>query len=319
MNGEFGKSTTVFIVGCPRSGTTWIQLLLAHHPLVATAPETQIFAYYLESFKKQWLWEQEGAGGKRHGGAGLNRLLSEEEFDDLCRETANFVLEKIASRNPDGRVVVEKSPRHALQAAWISRLLPDARFLHVVRDPRDTAASLLAAGASWAPWAPRNPTGAGKLWLECVEGARQVGGDDVTYRELRYEDVRKDPVVAVQGVFDWLGLPDDRELCEHAVEQCRLDRLQENVSGDSLPIPNRKSPIGFFRRGVVGGWQDELSGWKVRVIEDICGPLMDEYGYERAATSSSFPIATVRRGLHEGLTRLHGGLDWRIKRLIRRI
>ena len=319
MDHENREKTTLFVVGCPRSGTTWVQLLLSQHPRVATAPETQIFAYYLDFFRKQWLWEREGPGGKRHGGAGLNRLLDDEEFDDLCRGTARFVLEKIAARNPDGTVVVEKSPRHALQAAWIARLFPDARFLHVVRDPRDTAASLFAAGAAWAPWAPRNPTDAAALWRDCVTGAREVSGDDTRYRELRYEDVRAEPVERLQGVLDWLGLPADRSLCEDAVERCRLDRLQQNVSGDSAPIPNRKSPDGFFRRGVVGGWQDELSAWKVRIIEDHCADLMDDIGYERVSGASSIPLARVRDGLHRALSRLHGGLDWRVERLIRRV
>jgi len=311
--------TIVFVVGCPRSGTTWVQLLLDRHPLVATAPETQIFAYYLDRFRKQWEWEREGPGGRRHGGAGLNRLLTDEEFDDLCRGPAEFVLERIHARNPDARVVVEKSPRHALQASWIARLLPDARFLHVVRDPRDTAASLFAAGAKWAPWAPQNPTGAARLWRDSVLGAREVAGDDRRYREIRYEDLRGDPVRELEGIFAWLGLPAGRDACERAVEECRLDRLQKGVSGDEAPIPTGTSPEGFFRRGAVGGWQDELAGWKVRVIEDACGPLMDELGYERVASRSSVPLARIRGALHRGLSRFRDAFDWRFRRFVNRI
>jgi len=311
------ERTTLFVVGCPRSGTTWIQLLLSQHPLVATAPETQIFAYYLDHFRKQWTWEREGPGGTRYGVAGLNRLLSEEEFDDLCREAAAFVLEKIAGTNPAGRVVVEKSPRHALQAEWIQRLFPDARFLHVIRDPRDTAASLFAAGASWAPWAPRNPTGAAVLWRDHVEAARRLAGRD-TYLEVQYEAVREDPVGRLGDLYRWLALPADRALCERAVEQCRLARMQEGAPA-SQPTPNERPPTGFFRRGVVGGWAEELSGWRVRAIEDICGSLMDELGYARAGSKASAPLARFRRSLHMGLSRFRGAIHWRLGRLIRRV
>jgi len=309
----------VFVVGCPRSGTTWVQLLLSQHPLIATAPETQIFAYYLDAFRRQWLWEREGPGGKRHGGAGLNRLLSDDEFDALCRAPAEFVLDRIAERNPDARVVVEKSPRHALHAGWILRVLPDARFLHVVRDPRDTAASLFAAGAAWAPWAPRSPTEAAALWRDSVTGARRVGGDPFRYREVKYEAVRENAVEELGGLYEWLGLPADRAFCEDAVEACRLDRLQKSASGDEVPIPNRRSPEGFFRKGLVGGWRDELAGWKVRIIEEGCADLMDDLGYERVSTAASIPVARVRAGLHRGLHRVKRGLDWRINQLIRRI
>lgn len=311
--------STVFVVGCPRSGTTWIQLLLARHPLVATAPETQIFAYYLDWFRKQWEWEQEGPDGRRHGPAGLSRLLSAAEFDELCRGPAEFVLERIHRRNPGARVIVEKSPRHALRAAWIARLLPDARFLHLIRDPRDTAASLLAAGAGWASWAPRNPTGAATLWRECVEGARQVAGDDWRYREARYEEFREDPARELGTLFDWLDLPAGREFCERTVEECRLDRLRQGASGDAALTPTRTSPEGFFRRGEVGGWRDELPGWKVRIIEDICGPVMDELGYDRVGSTASVPLARIRGGLSRGVGRALDALEWRLRRLANRI
>ncbi|HEY0304235.1 MAG TPA: sulfotransferase, partial [Longimicrobiales bacterium] len=128
--GAMGNAKKLFIVGCPRSGTTWMQLLLAQHPSIATAPETQIFAYYLEPMRKQWAQERAGAG--RNGSAGLSRLLSDAEFEELCRTSAEFVLEKIRQRNPAAAVVAEKSPKHALQADFIQRLFPDAYFLHVV-------------------------------------------------------------------------------------------------------------------------------------------------------------------------------------------
>jgi hypothetical protein len=121
------------------------------------------------------------------------------------------------------------------------------------------------------------------------------------------------------SLFAWLDLPADRDLCELAVERCRLDKLRKGVSGDNSPIPNRTSPDGFFRRGVVGGWRDELAPWKVRVIEDVCGSLMEDLGYELVAPATSAPLARARRSLHDALERLHGGLDWRLRRLIKRI
>lgn len=311
------SETTVkklFIMGCPRSGTTWMQLLLAQHPLVATAPETQIFAYYLDHFRRQWQHEHDGPGRAHQGRAGLSRLLSEDEFLELCQGTAERVLEKIGARNPEAQVIAEKSPRHALEAAFIERVFPDALFLHVVRDPRDTAASLLAAGRDWAPWAPKSAIGAAKLWNSCVEGGRRVAGSP-RYREVRYEDLTENTAGELAGILDWLGIPLAPADCEAAVHACALSRLAKQTGGDGLPIPGEKSPTGFFRNGTSGGWRAELSGTDVRVIEQLCGPLMDELGYERVAGGRR----SLRIPLHKAIVRLREGIDWQLEKMVRSI
>ena len=304
----------LFIIGCPRSGTTWVQLLLARHPLVATAPETQIFAYYLDHFRRQWRHEHEGPGRKHQGGAGLSRLLSEDDFLALCGRTATHVLDKIAERSPGATVVAEKSPRHALEAEFIQRVFPEAYFLHVVRDPRDTAASLLAAGRSWAPWAPHNAVAAGRLWLNCVEGARRVAGSD-RYKEVRYETLRANAVAEVRAIATWLGIEWDAAAIDEAVQACELSRLQKENGESELPLPGAKSPAGFFRKGAVGGWRDDLKRSDVRVVEQICAAFMQVFDYERVTNGRR----SLRIPLHDGIQRVRESVDWQLARLVRSV
>lgn len=309
---------TVFVVGCPRSGTTWVQLLLAEHPDVVTAPETQIFAYYLDHFQRQWRHEHAGPGAREQGTAGLSRLLSDEDFDRLCRSTAAQVLRRIADRDPDARTVVEKSPRHALHVEWIHRLFPDARFLHVIRDPRDTVSSLIAAGRSWGSgWAPKGPVEAARRWCRNVESARQGRELGDRYREVHYEQLKADDVGEVQEIYRWLGLRADRELCEDAAAACRLDRLQQEAGSDDMPLPGEESPEGFFRKGQAGAWDDDLTAGQVRVIEHICGDLMEQLGYGRARRGWIRPATRI--ALHDGLQRLREAVDWQMERVIRRV
>lgn len=307
----------LFVVACPRSGTTWIQLLLSRHPQVATAPETQIFAYYLDRFRRQWVVEHEGPGRKHQGRAGLSRLLSDQEFDELCRVSARYVLDRIARENAHATVVVEKSPRHALHVDWIHGLFPQARFLHVLRDPRDTVASVRAAARSWGTWAPRGIVDAARLWQHNVAAARGARIDADHYREIRYEDLQAATVEELVALFEWLDLPTSPDQCHAIAEACRLEKLRE-ADGQSLPLPGERSPQGFFRRGRVGGWRDELSRSEVRVVERICGSLMDETGYNREGGVGG-RSATVRIAVHDALERLRGGLDWRLSNLIRQI
>jgi hypothetical protein len=315
--GEEGRKK-LFVVGCPRSGTTWVQLLLSQHPAVVTAPETQIFAYYLVHFQRQWRLEHEGPGSTLQGRAGLSRLLSETDFEELCRLTAQAVLDRIAARNPDASVIVEKSPKHALMADFIHRIFPDAYFLNVIRDPRDASASLMAAGRSWgAGWAPKSAIPAARMWRDHVESARRVRPKTERYREVFYERLQEDPAEGLRGILEWLGIARTPEECEQMVRACEFEKLQKTAPGKEMPLPGGKSPKGFFRKGKVGGWRDELPAGDVRVIEHICADLMAECGYEPANPPPA--RAPLRVPVHDAIQRVRESIDWQLEKLLYRV
>lgn len=308
---DVAPAKRLFIIGCPRSGTTWMQLLLAQHPGIATAPETQIFAYYLEPMRQQWAHEQANAG--RSGSAGLSRLLSEQEFEMLCRTNAEFVLERIKARNPDAEVVAEKSPKHALQADFIQRLYPDAYFLHVVRDPRDACASLLAASRGWgAGWAPHNVIDAARMWRDHVNAARQASRGN--FLEVKYEDLSNEAASELAAIHEWLKLPTDRASCDAAVAACDFSRLKEDGNKN---LPSAKAPKEFFRNGKPGAGVRDLPRGDVRVIEQICGTLMHDLGYTRTVQPGLGTKARI--ATHDGVARVRESFDWQLQRLLRKV
>ena len=151
----------IFIVGCPRSGTTIVQAMLARHPQVLTLPETALFERLYGDLSARWcdrgvssrprLGMQLGfarQGGRRalarlqwKLGAGTARAplrmgACVERFvqllDDLTVE---------AGRN----LWIEKTPNHLLYIPEIERHVPEARFVHVVRHGLDVLASIADA------------------------------------------------------------------------------------------------------------------------------------------------------------------------------
>lgn len=306
----------VFIIGCPRSGTTWLQLLLAQHPCIVTAPETQIFAFYLARLRKQWKFEHGAERVAALGQAGLSRVLSQERFDALCREMAKGVLDAIAEQKPQATHLLEKSPSNALYASWIQRLFPKSRFLHMIRDPRDTVASLLAANRAWGEDSPRSPINAARKWHRHVTAARRIGPDtsDV-YREVRYEALSAAPARELEAIASWLGLDWDRRECEAVVERHEFSKLKNRKDHRQLAVPAERTPEGFFRRGQAGGWVDDLPRGHVKIVETVCGDLMHELGYE-----------PVTRGRHRGRIAVHDGLqrfreyvDWGLYKVLGRV
>lgn len=313
--------TLLFVLGSPRSGTTWVQLLLDKSPDVATAPETQIFAYYLDHFRKQWIEEHSGPSARLQGGAGLHRLLSERDFLSLCAHTARYVLDRIWDQAPGASVVLEKSPRHALVADWILAVFPDAHILHVIRDPRDASASIMEAGRSWGgSWAPTNPIDAARLWRVHVEKARESDHGNRRYVEIRYEELKKSPASVLYDLLQWLDIPQDIAFCEEAAEACALDRLRSHSESSEtapLPVPGKRSPKGFFGKGTVGGWTDRVSRPSAACIERVCFDIMNELGYEPEIVSSG--RRSPRIVAHDLIQRFREMVDWQLERLKRHI
>lgn len=305
----------VFLIGCPRSGTTWVQLLLDQNPQIATAPETQIFAYYLDQFRHQWEVEHTGPGASGNHGAGLSRLLSKEEFRCLCGGVALDVLDKIERGKPGATIVLEKSPRHALNIDWILDIFPEAYVLHIVRDPRDAVASIIDAGRTWGRgWAPRNPTRAARMWRAHVEAGRSARLKTENYLEIRYEDLRADPAKHLQSVLDWIGAPMTQGECEEAVQACSLDRMKKRGNGPDLPTPSAKPPPGFFGSGKVGGWEIRMGKAGGKKVESICYDLMVSCGYvPKIAQNGNL---TLRVRIHDLVQRLREAIDWQLQRLL---
>jgi len=118
-----GSTSTrpVFVVGMPRSGTSLVEQILASHPAVAGAGELEFWADELRSDEA--------------------RIRSELLPAQLRRKIATDYLQVLKSRHADAGYVVDKTPRNADLLGLIHSVFPDARILHVQRDPIDTCLS----------------------------------------------------------------------------------------------------------------------------------------------------------------------------------
>ena len=143
----------VFIGGCSRSGTTFLQRLLAGHSRIHTFPETGVFLKALGMRGRVLPWARLGLSlGKER--KALRRLLETVEMDfgpeipprrfllrSSAKDIAGFLDELTRRAGKD--LWVEKTPRHVLHASRIRKLVSGSVFLHMVRDGRDVVASIV--------------------------------------------------------------------------------------------------------------------------------------------------------------------------------
>lgn len=294
----------IFVVGCQRSGTTWLQLLLAQHDSVWTARETNVFSRYLADLQSGWDTDRRGRVVAA-GPSGTAALLGEDEFWTWARRLPDLVFQRIRGGRDHVDTVVEKTPDHIRHLPLMLELYPDAYFLHIIRDPRSVVSSLVQASRSWGrTWASQNPIDEAERWTRLVAMGRAFGTATKRYREVRYERLLEDTAGELAEVLAWVGLPQDRAMCERIAEACRLDRVRSRDQGVVVPWSAESDPKGFYRKGEAEGWRHELSRSQVRRIEYIAGDLMAELGYERTSRTSRRPLRLM----------LRQGLEWRLKR-----
>ena len=288
-----GKNVA-FIVGSPRSGTTWLLRLLACSPDIRSGSESYLFANYIDPLLKSWQKEA-GRRGKSAGGraqlVGLSTNVTEDEFMGAVRA---FAVSLLSSMKPDlgpGQVFIEKTPDHALHLEVIMRTLPDSKVIHIVRDARDVVASILRVQRElgWELSRP-NARSAAKLWVNHVRGARSVQGKLTSERflEVRYETLLSETKETVRKVLAFLGVRWEESDLERTMQALQADNIR---TGAGKPIRIRgeaskdlgqefQMPKEFVGKATAGNWVKDLSWSQKFWVWYVAGETMKEFGYD---------------------------------------
>jgi len=250
------RDRLVFIVGARRSGTNWLQRIVCAHPDAMAIPsETHLFSHGLAPLAARF---QHGAVSSPKTG---RVFVPREEAHDALRDVADRVFGGLAaSLAPDARLIVERTPWHAYHLDLIGAVYPDAAVVHIVRDGRDVARSLLSQ-----PWGPTRMADAAEEWRSAVAAARAQGADLLRYREVRYEALLADPAARLGELYQWLGLDARGEVVEPAL-------IEAGVRFNTDP---RRPEVAE------GKWRSELSVLDQRTFDRIAGSTLASAGYER--------------------------------------
>jgi len=258
----------IFVFGCPRSGTTYTQRLLSGLPNAKTGQESHLFSSY-SSIVSQYEKRQKNS----LRGAGLHAYVSRSQLISVVRS----LWDQVTMCVRPGEFFIEKTPDHVNCINLIEEVVPEAKFVLVVRDSRAVVASLLAASESeWGKWwAPSDPKVATSLWVSSVS----VGLDAARSREdrfciVRFEDLIRDPQVQLQRLTERLGMSYSQEELSMAAS-----RVNEK---------NSDEPKGFFRHGKNDQWRRELS-WRTKLhIWNRTSDYMKRLGYNKDGTCDPF-------------------------------
>jgi hypothetical protein len=278
----------VWILGSPRSGSTWLMNLLgtwghacrinepgigAHLGVILDSmlpiePSGKPVSYRFDQFR-------EASPGDRAD------YFFSTAWEQVWRPALrDLILKRLRAQLGQHSYAIIKEPHGSHAAQLLMSTLPRSRLIFLLRDGRDVIDSMLDAAAPDS-WLMRRLAGfravdrktlirsQAYLWLwrtEAVQRAFDAHRDE-RKRLVRYEDLRADPTPVLTRLARWLGLP-----MEPIVELAQLTSVKR--------MPEEEIGQGrFIRSAAPGQWQKNLSAEEQAMVHDILGEKLRELGY----------------------------------------
>ena len=178
----------------------------------------------------------------------------------------------------------DKSPRHVFDIPWLAAAFPTAKFVHITRDGRDVAISLLKAG--WV----RNYLQAAHHWRDRVEAGISAGYSlgQTRYYELRYEQLVMHSEAALRELCSWLGLDYTPLMLQYHTTAAN------HISRDWHLHQQVAKPIDPSR---AYAWKQKLSQRQIADFESVAGEVLRKLGYEVNGATVPFWLRGVRFGI----------------------
>ena len=269
------QTRPVFIGGCPRSGTTLLGSILGSHSNCLATPESK---FNISVCRRGLAAAAESDMGAvvsmiaNHWSFRLWDLDIPKEIRESPRAQYSDVMVRLVREyghkvgKPDAAVWIDHTPANTLIAPHLFELFPQARMVHLVRDGRATAASVMRLD-----WGPNTVSKAARVWISRVAHGlaceSRFGPQRV--RQVRYEDLVSEPEATVRNVCEFIG----------------IDFQPSMVSGtdfDVMPYTsNQHALIGQVPDvSRITGWQNELRPRQIEIFENIAGTLLVALNYE---------------------------------------
>lgn len=294
----------VFIVGSPRSGTTWLyHMLLSAGDFAVYRAEANVFNLLAPRFgdlaepRRRTALLDAWLPSEFFRRSGLDPVAFRAKVEAGCRtpgELLCLLMKSIAEQQSVSRWA-ECTPENILYVQEIKKSIPNALFVHIVRDGRDVARSIAAQG--WiGPRQPGHETTrlvySGLYWEWMVSRGRRNLEEWIGERfEVRYEELVRAPAETLSALADFL----DHDL--------NYSRIRERGIG-TVSQPNTSFPgAGGRAFSPIGRW-NELSADALARLEAAIGGLLEELGYPLASTARA---RRRERGYAEAARRLAHG------------
>jgi len=288
-----------FVVGVGRSGTTLLRMMLDAHPQLAIPPETHFLNPMIQASGRIRFTPRTASRAvvhdqrRRWKDFGLSEDDLRERFEAIERfNTADAIRAfYLLYANKHGKPRWgDKTPDYIRKMKKLQKTLPEARFIHVIRDGRDAGLSQNSRIAKRG----KDPVPAREMarrWRKRIVKSRIDAEEVEHYLEVRYEDIVADTEAVLRRVCEHVELDYDPVMLRY-YERAE-ERLQEMAG--ALPAtkgrPEREAGERIAAHalttkppdpGRLQVWKQEMTEAENAEFEEAAGYLLDDLGYETA-------------------------------------
>jgi Sulfotransferase family len=313
----------IIVVGCPRSGTTMLQLMLHAHRDIAIPPETR---FLLTAYQQRRAFGDLRDPARRRALARWIVDRPQSRFADLGLPADDIVEGITAGPGTLGSALAtvfqgyaarfgksrwgDKRPAYLQNLDVILRLFPDAQIVNIVRDGRDCVASLKEMS-----WHRQDIYATIAAWARAVDDARRAARrlGPAQWYQVRYEDLVADPHPVLAGLCAYLGEEYDPAMADPSAV------APVAVPAHKIWHQRTHSPVTTQR---VQSWQRRLSPDEIALCEAALADRLLECGYEVSGfrrprrsellrygwTAAPHRLAPAKRAVTRAASRLRPGL-----------
>jgi len=288
-----------YVVGVNRSGTTLLRMMLDSHPELAVPPETHFIPALLEHIEALDRPSPDDVADflvahRRWGDFGISEQDLRERLKQAPSAQPKHVLRSFYGLYAEAQGKErygDKTPGYVKRMRLVERCLPEARFVHLIRDGRDVALSrderIQAEELSVERLA--------KIWKRRIRRARRHSKLVKHYIEVRYEDLVTDPEGELQRVCAFAKINYDPAMLRyHERSGERLQEiardLPEEEGGTFRPATERLGAHSLVteapRQDRISVWRREMPAEDVAAFEGIAADLLEELGYPLSGSSA---------------------------------
>lgn len=206
----------IFLVGCPRSGTTLLQSLLTAHPQITSFPESHFFRHLIPNCnsKRYWL-----GIASRKAKPRFEQFLKEINSEGMFSYRPQFaifqyqyiqtflhVLDTITQQR--GKTIwIEKTPGHVQYIDYIEKRIKEAKFIHIIRNGIDVVSSLYEVTHKYPPiWhGAWNIDKCINHWIKDVQISLNYQ-DKANHILVQYERLVQDPRLVLSKICDFINI-----------------------------------------------------------------------------------------------------------------
>lgn len=173
--------------------------------------------------------------------------------------------------------ILDKHPGYSAYVEDINRLLPGARFIHMIWDDRDVSVSMVAAQQRIG-YGKGTVQNSATDWKRNVRAAQKATQHHNRYMEVRYEALLTFGANTLKSVFDFCGLPVTHDEGTAIIKEYEFEKMKAKRQHTDRRVNTSKA---FYRKGKAGSWHEEIQPMQRYVFDVIAGDLLCELGYAK--------------------------------------